>query len=121
MSQGTVSDALIIFLLTLCPLKAIIPFAQLTHGSGPVFRRNLAWRATAVAIASAIIVALSGSVVLGNWNVSVIAIVIAGSIILFCQGCRLVTQRAIESEGSLNCQKLKPWRNSAKAVKFFFE
>ncbi len=86
----SISDALIIFFLTLGPLKAIAPFAQLTQGTDPAFRRNLAWRATAIATLIVIIVALLGALVLENWHVSVAAIVITGGVILFCQAFQLI-------------------------------
>ncbi len=89
-SHVSVSDALIIFFLTLGPLKAIGPFAQLTRGTDPAFRRSLAWRGTAIATGIVIILALLGSVVLGNWDVSVAAIVITGGIILFCQAFQVI-------------------------------
>jgi multiple antibiotic resistance protein len=88
----SISDALIIFFLTLGPLKAIAPFTQLTLGTDLAFRRNLAWRATAIATLIVITVALLGALVLENWHVSVAAIVITGGIILFCQAFQLIMQ-----------------------------
>ncbi len=85
-----ISDALIIFFLTLGPLKAIAPFAQLTQGSDPAFRRTLAWRGTAIATLIVLVVALLGALVLKNWHVSVAAIVITGGIILFCQAFQMI-------------------------------
>jgi multiple antibiotic resistance protein len=90
LSHVPISDALIIFFLTLGPLKALAPFAQLTQGTDPAFRRNLAWRATAIATIIVFVVALLGSLVLENWHVSVAAIVITGGIILFCQSLQLI-------------------------------
>lgn len=89
-SHVLISDALILFFLTLGPLKAIAPFAQLTRGTDPAFRRNLAWRGTTIATFIVIIVALLGALVLENWHVSVAAIVITGGIILFCQAFQLI-------------------------------
>jgi len=90
----SISDVLIIFFLTFGPLKAIAPFAQLTQGCDPAFRRNLAWRATAIATIIVMIVALLGALVLENWHVSVAAIVITGGIILFCQAFQLIMHPA---------------------------
>jgi multiple antibiotic resistance protein len=92
LSHVPISDALIIFFLTLGPLKAIAPFAQLTQGTDPAFRRTVAWRATAIATVIVLTVALLGALVLENWHVSVAAIVITGGIILFCQAFRLLMQ-----------------------------
>jgi hypothetical protein len=38
------TDIAILFFLTLGPLKAILPFARLTHGADPALRHTLAWR-----------------------------------------------------------------------------
>jgi multiple antibiotic resistance protein len=92
LSQVSISDTFILFFLTLGPLKAIAPFAQLTHGTDPTFRRAVAWRATAIATVIVIIVALLGALILENWHVSIPAIVITGSIILFCQAFQLIMQ-----------------------------
>src|SRR5271157_2947896 len=91
-SHVSILDALIIFFLTLGPLKAIAPFAQLTQGTDPAFRRAVAWRATAIATIIVLAVALLGALVLENWHVSVAAIVITGSIILFCQAFQQIMQ-----------------------------
>lgn len=92
LSHVPISDALIIFFLTLGPLKAIAPFAQLTQGTDPEFRRAVAWRATAIATITVLAVALLGALVLENWHVSIAAIVITGGIILFCQAFQLIMQ-----------------------------
>jgi multiple antibiotic resistance protein len=86
------SDALIFFFLTLGPLRAIAPFAQLTQGTDPAFRRAVARRATAIATLVVLAVALLGDLVLENWRVSVAAVVITGGIILFCQALQLIMQ-----------------------------
>ncbi len=91
-SHVSISDALIIFFLTLGPLKAIAPFAQVTQGTDPAFRRAVAWRATAIATLIVLAVALLGALVLGNWHVSIAAVVITGSIILFCQALQMIMQ-----------------------------
>ena len=44
-------DIGILFFLTLGPLKAILPFARVTRGTEPAFRRAVAWRAVAIATA----------------------------------------------------------------------
>ncbi len=92
LSHVPISDALIIFFLTLGPLKAIAPFVQLTQGTDPEFRRDVAWRATATSTITVLAVALLGSLVLENWHVSIAAIVITASIILFCQAFQLIMQ-----------------------------
>jgi multiple antibiotic resistance protein len=92
LSHVSILDAAIIFFLTLGPLKAIAPFAQVTQGTDPAFRRNLAWRAIVIATIIVLAVALLGALVLENWHVSIAAIVITGSIILFLQSLQLIMQ-----------------------------
>jgi multiple antibiotic resistance protein len=85
-------DIGILFFLTLGPLKAVLPFARVTRGTEPAFRRAVAWQATAIATAIVLVVALFGPFVLTNWHVSPPAIIITGGIILFYQALRIVTQ-----------------------------
>jgi multiple antibiotic resistance protein len=88
----TLMDIAILFFLTLGPLKAIPPFARLTHGAEPAFRRAMAWRSTAIATVIVLGVALLGSIVLTNWQVSPPAISITGAIILFYQALGIIMQ-----------------------------
>ena len=92
LSHVSIPDALIFFFLTLGPLKAIAPFAQLTQGTDPAFRRAVAWRAVTIATLIVFAVALLGALVLENWHVSIAAIVITGSLILFCQAFLQIMQ-----------------------------
>jgi multiple antibiotic resistance protein len=91
-SHVSIADAFIIFFLTLGPLKAIAPFAQLIQGTDPGFRRAVAWRATGIATSIVLAVALIGALILENWHVSIAAMVITGGIILFCQAFQLIMQ-----------------------------
>ncbi len=90
LTQVSIPDAFIIFFLTLGPLKAIGPFAQATRGADPIMRQTLAWRATLIATVIVLAVALAGSVILKNWRVSVPAVMIAGSLILFYQAFQMI-------------------------------
>ena len=85
-------DIGILFFLTLGPLKAILPFARVTRGSEPAFRRAVAWRAVATATAIVLGVAFFGPFVLPNWHVSPPAIAITCGIILFYQALRIIMQ-----------------------------
>lgn len=85
-------DIGILFFLTLGPLKAILPFARVTGGTEPAFRRAVAWRSTAIATAIVLGVALFGPFVLPNWHVSPPAIAITCGIILFYQALRIIMQ-----------------------------
>ena len=85
-------DVFILFFLTLGPLKAILPFARVTRGTDPGFRRSVAWQGTAIATAIVVVVALLAPFVLTNWHVAPPAIIITGGIILFHQALHIVTQ-----------------------------
>src|ERR1700731_4264273 len=93
-------DIFILFLLTLGPLKAILPFARATRGTEPTFRRTVAWRAVAIATVIVLAVALLGPLVLTKWHVSAPAISITGSIILFSQALRIIMQTPAGMRGS---------------------
>jgi multiple antibiotic resistance protein len=86
------ADIAILFFLTLGPLKAILPFARVTRGTEPAFRRTMAWRSTAIATAIVLGVALLGPFILPNWHVSPPAIAITCGIILFYQALRIIMQ-----------------------------
>ena len=88
----TFTDIAILFFLTLGPLKAIVPFVRLTRGADPAFRRAMAWQSTAIATVIVFAVALLGSFVLVNWQVSPAAIGITGAIILFQQALGIIMQ-----------------------------
>ena len=92
LTQVSIPDAFIIFFLTLGPLKAIGPFAKVSRGADPALLRALAWRATLIATVIVMAVALLGAVLLKNWRVSVPAIMIAGSLILFLQAVQMIME-----------------------------
>jgi multiple antibiotic resistance protein len=85
-------DIGILFFLTLGPLKAILPFARVTRGTEPAFRRSVAWQSVVIATAIVLVAAIFGPFVLINWHVSPPAIIITGGIILFYQALRIIVQ-----------------------------
>jgi multiple antibiotic resistance protein len=93
-------DIGILFFLTLGPLKAILPFARATRGTEPAFQRAVAWRATAIATAVVLVIALFGPLVLTNWHVSPPAIAITCGIILFYQALQIIMQTPGAMRGS---------------------
>src|SRR6516225_5019376 len=92
------------FFLTLGPLKAILPFARVTRGAEPAFRRTVAWRAVAVATVVVLGVILLGPFILPNWHVSPPAIAITCGIILFYQALRIIMQTPATMAGSVGLQ-----------------
>ena len=93
-------DIGILFFLTLGPLKAILPFARATRGTEPAFQQAVAWRATAIATAVVLVIALFGPLVLTNWHVSPPAIAITCGIILFYQALQIIMQTPGAIRGS---------------------
>jgi multiple antibiotic resistance protein len=112
----TYGDIAILFFLTLGPLKAILPFARLTRGTEPAFRRTVAWRATAIATAIVLGVALLGPFVLTNWHVSPPAITITCGIILFYQALRIIMQTPAGAAGAAARETSQPPPSPAIAV-----
>ncbi len=110
------ADIAILFFLTLGPLKAIPPFARLTHAAEPAFRRTMAWRSVAIATVIVLGVALIGPFVLTNWHVSQPAIAIAGGIILFYQALRIVMQTPTAAPAPADPQASPPPPSPAIAV-----
>jgi multiple antibiotic resistance protein len=109
-------DIGILFFLTLGPLKAILPFARATRGTEPAFQRAVAWRATAIATAVVVVVALFGPLVLTNWHVSPPAIAITCGIILFYQALRIIMQTPGAMPGPASQQPSPSPPSSAIAV-----
>ena len=107
-TQVSILDAFIIFFFSLGPLNALGPFAQATRGADPAFRRTVAWRATAMATAIVIGVALLDSVVLEQWRVSVAAMVVSGSIIIFCQSWQMIMEPPAPAPPPLQPQDAEP-------------
>ena len=107
-TQVSILDAFIIFFFSLGPLNVLGPFARATRGADPAFRRTIAWRATAMATAIVIGVALLGSVFLEQSRVSVAAMVVSGSIIIFCQSWQMITEPPAPAQPPLEPQDAEP-------------
>ena len=109
-------DIAILFFLTLGPLKAILPFARITRGTEPAFRRTVAWRATAIASAIVLAVALLAPILLANWHVSSPAVTITAGVILFYQALRIIMQTPAAMRGSPDGRAGQPPPTPAIAV-----
>jgi multiple antibiotic resistance protein len=94
------ADIAILFFLTLGPLKAILPFAKMTHETELAFRRTVAWRSVGIATAIVLGVAFLGPFVLMKWHVSSPAIAITCGIILFYQALQIIMQTPAAALGS---------------------
>src|SRR6516225_2227832 len=109
-------DIAILFFLTLGPLKAILPFARVTRGTEPAFRRTVAWPATAIATAIVLGVALLGPFILPNWHVSPPAIAITCGIILFYQALQIIMRTPAAVSAPADRETNPPQSSSAIAV-----
>jgi len=103
-------NILIIFLLTVGPLKLIVPFVKLTANADPALRRQLALRGFGISTLVIFAVALLCQNVLKAWQIDLSAMLIATGIILFLVALRTVlaqynpptTQDATPVNPSLN-------------------
>ena len=118
LTQVSFLDAFAIFFFTLGPLKALDPFAQATKEADPAFRRTVAWQAIAIATAIVIGVALLGLVVLEQWRVSVAAVVVSGSIIIFGQAWQMIMAPQAPAPPPLQPQGTEPAHFSAALAYF---
>ena len=83
-------NILIIFLLTVGPLKLIVPFVKLTANADPALRRQLALRGFGISTLVIFAVALLCQNVLKSWQIDLSAMLIATGIILFLVALRTV-------------------------------
>ncbi|MCP9800189.1 MarC family protein [Synechococcus sp. RedBA-s] len=79
-----------ILILTIGPLKIIPAFVKLTAHADPPLRRRMAWRASLIATAVLIVLALSGWKLLINYNIPLTAILFSGGLVLVLVALRMV-------------------------------
>jgi len=82
-----------IFFITIGPLKLIGPFVQRTHGLDDAAVRQIAWRAFLMATIAAIAGGFLGATLLGNWHVSVGAMVITAGLVFLLVGLRQILEQ----------------------------
>lgn len=76
--------------LTLGPFKIIAPFAEMTRGRDPAFKRELALRGTLHAALGLLAAATIGAQALRRWEISVGALQLTAGILLFLVALRAV-------------------------------
>jgi len=86
-----VLDILMIFFVTIGPLKATIVFAGLTANADPGFRRSVAIKTVVTATAVAILFVFAGEFLLKMFHVSLPALKLAGGLILVLYALSMVT------------------------------
>ena len=84
------ADILVIFLVTLGPIKATVVFASLTAGADSAFRRSVAIKTVVSATAVCLLFVLAGGFLLTAFHVSLPALKIAGGLILMLYALSMV-------------------------------
>jgi multiple antibiotic resistance protein len=79
-----------LFVVTLGPVKILGPFSQLTHELDEATLRQVAWRTFFVSLATVILGGYLGLLLLHNWHIAASALELAGGLIFFLVGMRLV-------------------------------
>jgi multiple antibiotic resistance protein len=79
--------------VTLGPLKSLGPFAQLTHDLDEPALRKLGVRSFVIALIAVVVGGFVGQALLKNWNISVAAMELAGGVIFFLVGLRVVLEQ----------------------------
>ena len=109
-----------IFFITIGPLKLLGPFVQRTHGLDDAMVRQIAVRAFLMATISAIAGGFLGATLLGNWHISIGAMVIAGGLVFLLVGLRqLLEQYETPHVPDANMPAL-PASPTAAALKLLF-
>jgi multiple antibiotic resistance protein len=85
-----IADILMIFLVTIGPIKAGIVFASLTAGTDSSFRRSVAIKTVVTATAVCLLFVLAGGFLLTAFHVSIPALKIAGGLILMLYALSMV-------------------------------
>jgi multiple antibiotic resistance protein len=83
-----------IFFMLLRPIKLIPAFAGLTRGADVRFKRDVAIRATLIAAALGVFVAMAGGTLLGKYRISIDALRIAGGLVLAIAALQVIFQKA---------------------------
>jgi multiple antibiotic resistance protein len=90
--MNNLSFVFIIFFLTLGPLKVIPIFYRLTYNASLSFRKRLAFRATILSSTIIFIIAILGRFILGQWDVSRPALLIAGGLLFLIAAIQMLLQ-----------------------------
>jgi multiple antibiotic resistance protein len=87
------SEILTLFIVTLGPIKILVPFAQRTKDFSAETQRAIAVRAFILATAAVVLGGLFGQSTLTKWHVPVPVLLITAGIILFAVALRQVLQQ----------------------------
>ncbi len=93
------ADILLIFLVTIGPLKATVVFASLTAKSDPGFRRAVAIKTVVTATSVALLFVVAGEFLLQAFHMSLPALKIAGGLILMLYALGMVLGESSGEDG----------------------
>jgi multiple antibiotic resistance protein len=83
----------VVLFITLGPIKIFGPFVQLTRDLDEAKVKSIAVRAFALAVIAAVVGGFAGRILADNWRISIAALTLAGGIIFFIVGLRLVLEQ----------------------------
>ena len=83
----------VLLFITLGPIKILGPFAQLTRDVDEAKMKQIAVRAFVLAVIAVVVGGFAGRILAQNWQISVAALTLAGGIIFFVVGLRLVLEQ----------------------------
>ena len=83
----------VLLFITLGPIKILGPFVQLTRDVDEAKMKQIAVRAFVLAVIAVVVGGFAGRILVQNWQISVAALTLAGGIIFFVVGLRLVLEQ----------------------------
>jgi len=83
----------VLLFITLGPIKILAPFVQLTRDVDEAKMKQIAVRAFVLAVIAVVVGGFAGRILVQNWQISVAALTLAGGIIFFVVGLRLVLEQ----------------------------
>jgi len=83
----------VLLFITLGPIKILGPFEQLTRDVDEAKMKQIAVRAFVLAVIAVVVGGFAGRILAQNWQISVAALTLAGGIIFFVVGLRLVLEQ----------------------------
>jgi len=83
----------VLLFITLGPIKILGPFVQLTRDVDEAKMKQIAVRAFVLAVIAVVVGGFAGRILAQNWQISVAALTLAGGIIFFVVGLRLVLEQ----------------------------
>ena len=83
----------VLLFITLGPIKILGPFMQLTRDLDEARMKSIAVRAFVLAVIAVVIGGFGGRILVENWQISAAALTLAGGIMFFLVGLRLVLEQ----------------------------